>query len=70
MLFGTAVLASCPHVLGKAEVGAVCKELLNCLSMNIRSAIGLAVPTHMALFFIFGCTQWKEEEREGGRAEK
>lgn len=32
--------------------------------MNIRSAIWLAVPTHMALFFIFGCTQWKEEERE------
>lgn len=70
MLFGAAVLANCPHVLGRAGVGAACGETLNCLSRNIRSAILLAVPTHMALFFIFGCTQWKGEERDGGRAEE
>lgn len=53
MLFGGTALANCPHVLGKAEVGAVCREMLNCLSRNIRSAILLAVPAHMALFFHF-----------------
>lgn len=41
-------LSNCPHVLGRAEVG----ESLNCLSRSIRSKVLLAVPTHMALFFI------------------
>lgn len=53
VLFCAAVLANCPHVLGRAEVGAACREMLNCLSRSIRSAVLLAVPTHMALFFIF-----------------
>ncbi len=53
VLFCAAVLANCPHVLGRAEVGAACREMLNCLSRSIRSAILLAVPTHMALFFHF-----------------
>lgn len=62
------VLANCPHILGRAEVGAACGESLNCLSRNIRGAILLAVPTHMALFFKnFGCAQWKGEEREGAK---
>lgn len=67
MLFGAAALANCPRVLGQAEVGAVRREMLNCLSRNIRSATLLAVPTHMALFFIF----WVYTvERRGGRAEE
>lgn len=52
MFFTTVTLANCPHVLGRAEVGAACRESFYCLSRNIRSAILLAVPTHMALFFI------------------
>lgn len=53
VLFGAAALANCPHVLRRAGVGAACGETLNRLSRNIRSATLLAVPTHMALFFIF-----------------
>lgn len=49
-------LSNCPHVLGRAEVG----EILNCLSRNIRSTIRLAVPAHMALFFILGAHSGKE----------
>lgn len=48
--------SNCPHVLGRAEVG----ESLNCLSRNIRSTVLLAVPTHMALFFILGARSGEE----------
>lgn len=71
-------LSNCPHVLGRAEVG----EILNCLSRNIRSTIRLAVPAHMALFFILGAHSGKQRRersdeewmrrkwhRDGGRAE-
>lgn len=75
------VLANCPHILGRAEVGAACAESLNCLSRNIRGAILLAVPTHMALFFkIFWVYTVErrgerrsqgmdEEKRDGGETE-
>lgn len=50
---GAAEPANRPHVLSTAEVGAACRETLYCLHRNIRSAVLLAVPTHMALFFMF-----------------
>ncbi|CAB1444177.1 unnamed protein product, partial [Pleuronectes platessa] len=53
MWLNAAVPANCPHVLGMAGVGTGYRRTLNCLSRNIRSTILLAVPTHMALFFIF-----------------
>lgn len=62
--------SNCPHVLGRAEVG----ESLNRLSRSIRSTVLLAVPTHMALFFILDACSGEEgrgmdEERvtEGDR---
>lgn len=61
MFFSTMTLANCPHVLGRAEVGAACRESFYCLSRNIRSAILLAVPMHMAMFFIF----WRYTEVSG-----
>lgn len=54
VLFSSAVLANCPHVLGTAKVGAACRETLYCLSRNISSTILLAVSMHMLVFcFVF-----------------
>lgn len=36
-LFCAAVLANTPHVLGMAEMGAACRETLNCLSRSMRT---------------------------------